>query len=359
MSATSQAADDIALRVRSEIERAIQRGIRGVEYFSTSAPQNKGMPRELIYQKGVLNLYRYRPVASEVYRVPVLLVMSLINKPYILDLAPGQSLVEFFLMRGFDVYLVDWGVPRREDSRLRLEDYTLDLIPECMSRVGRNAGERDVSIVGYCMGGILSVIHAALHPDDGPKNLVCLTTPVNWDGMGLFRKWADRRHFDVDRLVDSLGNVPPDVIYQSMDMLRPASRITAQIQLWDNMWNDKFVKSHRMFDRWATDQIPFPGECFRQVIKELMWENRLVKGGLTLNDRDVDLSNVRVPFLHAVAEHDHIAPYEATHALIELVGSSDKEEVVMKGGHVSVVAGPNAVKRLWPKLDQWLGERST
>ena len=60
-----------------------------------------------------------------------------------------------------------------------------------------------------------------------------------------------------------------------------------------------------------------------------------------------------------VAEHDHIVPYECAHPLMEQVGSTDKEEVMLKGGHVSLVAGPNAVKRMWPKLDQWLGERST
>jgi polyhydroxyalkanoate synthase len=89
-----------------------------------------------------------------------------------------------------------------------------------------------------------------------------------------------------------------------------------------------------------------------------MWENKLLKGALTLNGTRIDMANIKVPVFHAVAQHDHIVPYDASKPLIASVGAEDKKEIVLKGGHVSVVAGPNAVKRLWPALDQWLGERS-
>ena len=141
-------------------------------------------------------------------------------------------------------------------------------------------------------------------------------------------------------------------------MLKPAARLAGQARLWDNMWNDDFVKSYRMFDRWAADQIPFPGECFRQMTKELMWENRLYKNELVLGGRRVDLRNITVPFLHVMAEHDHIVPYESAKELVGLVGSADKRDLILKGGHVSLVAGTNARRRLWPQLDGWLSERS-
>ena len=124
------------------------------------------------------------------------------------------------------------------------------------------------------------------------------------------------------------------------------------------MWNDDFVKSYRMFDRWANDQIPFPGECFRQTTKELMWANKLYRNEFELGGQRVDIGNIRVPFLSVMAEHDHIVPYESAKDLINLVGSSDKRDIVLKGGHVSMVAGPNASRRLWPELDSWLSERS-
>ena len=345
-------------RVRAEIERTIQRSIKGLEYISTGDPAVGLTPKDVIHQRGTLKLYHYHPQADEVYRVPILLVMSLVSKPYILDLTPGQSLVEFLLKRGFDVYMIDWGVPRPEDSRLRLEDYVLDFIPDSVQRVLEDCGEEELSIVGYCMGGQLSTMYAALHTEGPLKNLACFTTPVDAEGMELFKRWTDRRYFDVDRVVDTLGNVPPELLYASFDMLKPAQRVAKNIQLWDNLWNDEFVKSYRMFDRWAADQIPFPGECFRQVTKQMMWENRFAKNEFELGGRRVDLGDIKVPFLHVVAEHDHIVPYEAAKPLVPMVGSEDKKEVMLKGGHVSLVAGGNAIYRLWPQLDSWLSERS-
>lgn len=348
----------IEARVRQEIERTIRRSIKGLEYISTGDPAVGLTPKETIYSRGTLRLYHYTAQTDEVYRVPVMLVMSLVSKPYILDLTPGQSLVEFLVKRGFDVYMIDWGVPRPEDSKLRLEDYVLDFIPDCAKRVLEDSGEDELSIVGYCMGGQLSTMYAALHTRGPLKNLACFTTPVDADGMTLFRQWTDRRYFDVDRVVDTLGNVPPELLYASFDMLKPAARVAKNIQLWDNLWNDEFVKSYRVFDRWAADQIPFPGECFRQVTKQMMWENRFVKNEMEVGGRKVNLGDIQVPFLHVVAEHDHIVPYEAARPLVPMVGSEDKQEVMLKGGHVSLVAGGNAIYRLWPQLDAWLGERS-
>ena len=359
MTATTRDEDSIGTRIQGEVERAIQRGIKGVEYLASPAPAVGVTPKDVLHVRGTLNLYHYRPVVDDVYRVPILIVMATTNRGYVLDMTPGQSFVEFLLLRGYDVYLMDWNAPRADEKNLRIEDYTLDFVPDCVRRVQDHSGEKDVTIVGYCFGGVLSVIYAALHADGPLKNLVCFTTPVDFKQMTLFQSWTDRRRFDVDRLVDTLGNIPSEMIFSSFEMLRPASRVVGQLQLWTNIWNDEYVKSYRMFDRWATDALPLAGEYFRQTIKELLWENRLNEGTLVIGGRAVDLSTITVPVLHAVAEHDHIVPYAAARPLIEKIGSIDKEEVMLKGGHISLVAGANAVKRLWPKLDSWLGDRST
>ena len=201
--------------------------------------------------------------------------------------------------------------------------------------------------------------YVVVEAENGPmKNLICFTTPVDFREMKLFQNFSDKRYFDVDRLVDSVGNVPPEMILSSFEMLRPASRIASQVQLWENIWNDEYVKSYRMFDRWATDTLPLAGEYFRTITKDLMWDNKLYNDAMSVGGRPADISKITVPVLHAVAEHDHIVPYDAAKPLIQKIGSTDKEEVMLKGGHVSLVAGANAVKRLWPKLDSWLGERS-
>jgi polyhydroxyalkanoate synthase len=336
-------------RIQSEVQRAIQRSIKGVEYIASSGPALGSTPKDILQVRGTMNLYHYRPIADEIYRVPILIVMATTNRGYILDMVPGQSFIEFLLKRGYDVYMLDWTAPRPEEKSLRMEDYVLDFIPDCVRRVQQDSGETDVTVIGYCFGGVLSLLYGSIFNDGPMKNLICFTTPVDFREMKLFQNFSDRRYFDVDRLVDSVGNVPPEMILSSFDMLRPASRVVGQIQLWENIWNDEFVKSYRMFDRWATDTLPLAGEYFRSITKDLM----------SVGGRAADIANIKVPILHAVAEHDHIVPYDAAKHLIQKVGSADKQEVMLKGGHVSLVAGANAIKRLWPKLDSWLCERST
>ena len=349
----------ISERVQTEVQRAIQRSIKGVEYFSSSGPTLGSTPKDVLHSRGTMQLYHYRPLSDEVYRVPILIVMATTNRGYILDMVPGQSFIEFLLKRGYDVYMLDWNAPKPEEKSLGMEDYVLDFIPDAVRRVQQDSGVKDVTVIGYCFGGVLSLLYASIFHDGPMKNLICFTTPVDFCQMKLFANFADRRYFDVDRLVDSVGNMPPELILQSFEMLRPASRAVSQVQLWENIWNDEFVQSFRMFDRWATDILPLAGEYFRTITKDLMWDNKLLNDTMTVGGRPARLDQITVPILHAVAEHDHIVPYDAAKHLIAKVGSVEKEEVILKGGHVSLIAGPNAAKRLWPKLDSWLGRRST
>lgn len=352
------AAEEIAAQARAAVERAIQRHIPGLSLPDDLTGELGVTPKDVIHTQGTLKLYRYRPLCDEVYRVPILLVMSLVSRPYILDLTKGQSFVEFLLQQGYDVYLIDWGVPRAEHATLRLEDYVLDFLPTCVRMVTEDSEEPDVSMIGYCMGGQLAAMYTALHPDGPVKNLVCFTTPINAEGMPLYRTWTDPAHFDLDRLIATLGNIPPELIEVSFDMLRPFQKTASRLKLLDNVQDEAFVKAHFRFERWAADQIPFAGETARQFITGFLRENKLVRNAFELAGQRVDFGQIRVPFLHVTAEHDHIVPAAASRDLITIVGSTDKTEIVLKGGHVSLVAGANAMYRLWPQLDTWLAKRS-
>ncbi|WHZ11638.1 MAG: Polyhydroxyalkanoic acid synthase [Burkholderiaceae bacterium] len=345
-------------RLRLEVERAVQRSLRSIELVGAPPPRVGGTPKTVLHRRGTLELVHYRTTADEVYRVPLLVVMAPTNKAYILDLAPGQSLVEFLLGRGYDVYLIDWNAPTDDERDLRIDDYVQRFIPDCIRRVQQDSGEQDVTLVGYCAGGMLSAIYQALHPEGPIKNLVCFTTPVDFSKMELFRSLSDARHFDVDQFVDRVGVVPADFVVAGFDALRPASRIAGQIRLWDNLWNDQFVKGFRRMERWGNETLPLPGGYFRQTTKELLRKNALYEGTLRIDGRLVDLSRITVPFLHIAAQYDHIVPTACSAPLLGRVGSRDKQEIVLPGGHVSIAAGPNAVKRMWPALDSWLQGRS-
>ncbi|MFD1555080.1 PHA/PHB synthase family protein [Paraburkholderia silviterrae] len=345
-------------RLQLEVDRAVQRGLKSMELLGLHTPSVGRTPKTVLHRRGTLELVHYRAVVDEVYRVPLLVVMAPTNKGYILDLAPGQSLIEFLLGRGYDVYLIDWNAPTDDERDLKIDDYVLDFIPDCIRRVQQDSGEQDVTLLGYCAGGMLSAIYQSLHVDGPVKNLVCMTTPVDFSKMELFRSLADERSFDVDRFVDGVGVVPADFVLAGFDVLRPASRIAGQIRLWDNLWNDQFVKGYRMMERWGNETLPLPGGYFRQTTRELLQKNALYEGTLRIGGRLVELGKVTVPLLHIVAQYDHIVPPDCARPLVERVGSADKEEVVLPGGHVSIAAGANAIKRMWPKLDSWLEGRS-
>ncbi len=359
MSPSAGASDPAGMgqRVKTEIDRAILRNIKGLEFLTAPRPPVGAMASNLLVRRGTMALYRYRPVTEEVYRLPLLLVAPPSNKGYIFDLAHGQSFVEFMLERGYDIFLLDWMPPRADEAEVALEDYLFDFLPDAVARIAELTGETQISLSGYCMGGTLAVMYAALVPDP-VASLLCFTTPIDFRHMTLFRAWAHPDHFDVDRLVASLGIIPPEIILGAFDMMRPANRTAGMLHLWANMWNDDYVRSYRMFDRWAAETLPMPGSYFRQIVKQLLWDNALVEGRMEVGGQRVDLATITVPVLSVVAQHDHVVAREAAAPLMTLTGSTDREEILSKGGHVSVVAGPGAVKRLWPSIDAWLGRRS-
>ena len=359
MNELAETPESLVGQVGREATRTIDRTRRSIDVLLGRHDPEVGItPKKTLYSKGTMKLFRFRPVTDDVYRVPLVFVMSLVSKSYILDLAPGQSFVEYLLKQGFDVYMIDWGSPRAEDHSLRLDDYVVDMMPRCLEIVRDKTGQDDVSLLGYCMGGLFGLMYGGAFPDSGVKNLICVATPVDFEGMGLLRRWADPRWFDVDKLVDTYGNIPAELIARSIEMLRPLERPMSYLRLWDNLWDEEYVYNWRIRYKWVQDQIPFPGEAYRQFTKELMWGNKLIKGELELGGRRIDLKRVSGSILNAVAEFDHISPYDATKALTSYVGGEDKQDLTVRGGHVSLIAGRSAITRLWPTVNEWLSARS-
>jgi len=348
-------------RQPSPIQRALERmGIDSTDFADLAGPLAM-TPKETIYSQGTLKLHHYQPMVDSVYRVPVLIVTSLVNQPYVLDLVPGQSMVEHLLRQGFDVYLVEWGRPRREHRDLVLEDYVLDRIPACIARVQEDSGVADVSIIGYCVGGLLSVLYAALHADAGKgcalRNLVCMATPVNGDGLESLKAWMGP-HFDEEALLAQFGNVPGEWVQNALRALRPYGKLAGAMGVLNNIDNADAVQSSLRMAKWETDNLPFPGGVFRQMVNDFLRGNLLVKGQWALGGRRIDLGRIRVPFLHLLAQDDHITPYASSKDLAQLVGSRDRREIIVKGGHVGLVAGRGAQTRMWPALEEWLAPRS-
>jgi polyhydroxyalkanoate synthase subunit PhaC len=315
-------------------------------------------PKEVIWTKNKAKLYRYHS-QKITNKVPLLLIYALINKPYILDLTPGSSLVEYLTNQGHDVYLLDWGTPGLEDRNMKLDDYIMDYIPRAVQKVLKTSNAAEISILGYCMGGTMTSIFAALHPELPIRNLIFLTSPFDFSDTGLFTNWLDERYFNLDKVVDTFGVVPPEMIDLGNKLLKPlVNYIGPYVSLADRVENDSFVKSWTLMQKWVHDGIPFPGEAFRQWIGDFYQKNKLINDELYIRGKQVQLSKIEANILNIAAQRDHIAAPDQVKPLLEKVASKDKTFHLTPTGHVSVVVGGSATKGTYPTIDQWLKQRS-
>ncbi len=316
-------------------------------------------PRELVWTRNKAQLYHYFPQSGKHYTIPLLLVYSIMNKPFILDLRPGSSLVEFLLKTGFEVYLVDWGLPGPEDASQKIDDYVLDLMPRLVKQVLRHSGATEISLLGYCIGGVFAICYAALHPQAPVKNLLLMAVPLDYNEMGLFQRLLDPTHFDVNAVIDGYGLVPGEMLDLGAKFLKPLQNfITTYTSFQDKILDDRAVESWLSIQKWLNDTVPFPGGAFKQFVVELYGQNKLVKGQLKLGGQAVDLSRIKISLLNIMAKKDDMVLASQSKPVLRVVGSRDKEEIIMPGGHIGLVVGRNANKNLWPALENWLKQRS-
>jgi len=330
--------------------------------LTTKAPIAQS-PKELIWTLNKAKLYRYIPVVAKekMHPVPLLLVFALMNRPYILDLRPGHSFVEFMVNQGYDVYLLDWGLPGIEDKNLKFDDYTLDYMPRAISKLKEVSGASEFSLLGWCIGAILSTIYASMRPDDGLRNLILLTAPLDFSKKELitFGRWTDERYFDLDKVLAAFGNMPGEMIDYGAKALKPVENyICNYLRLWDNLDNPQVVQAWHAMNTWVTDGVSLAGGAFRQLIDDLYRNDRLMQGTMMIRGERVNLSHLRAQLLTVIAEQDHIVPSCQSETVIAKVGSTDKTEMRIPGGHIGVMAGSGASKHTWPQIDGWLAPRS-
>jgi polyhydroxyalkanoate synthase len=335
---------------------------RLVKVLETRAPIAQ-TPKELIWTLNKAKLYRYVPVVPEEARhaVPLLLVFALMNRPYILDLRPGHSFVEYMVRQGYDVYLLDWGSPGLEDKNLKFDDYVLDYLPRAIRKMKAVSGCDEFSLLGWCIGAILTTAYAALRPDDGIRNLLLLTAPLDFSNKAgiTFARWTDERYFDVDKVLAAFGNMPAEMIEYGAKALKPVENYVGNfLRLWDNLDQPKVVESWHAMNTWVTDNIPMAGGPFRQLIVDLYRNDRLMQGTWELRGERVDVGRIRASLLTVIAAGDHITPPCQSEKVNGKVASVDKTVLRIAGGHIGIMAGSGAEKSTWPHVEEWLAARS-
>lgn len=319
-------------------------------------------PHQVVYTEDNLRLIRYDRDSPPAYAEPIVFCYALVNRPYILDLQPDRSVIQQFLRKGFDVYLIDWGDASAADRSLTLKDYIDGLIHNVGNFVSRRAPGGQYHLVGYCMGGTMSTIYTALHPD-AVRTLTLMAAPIDF-GVGaeqsLVQHWADPKYFDVDALIDAFGNCPAAFLQHSFQMMKPVQNyISKYSTFYDKMDDDKFVENYFAMEKWTSDNIPVAGETFREYVKKLYQRNELVQGKFRLGDTPVDLRRITCPLLLLTATADHLVPPSQTEGLAPHVGSDDVKAMRLDAGHIGLAVSSKAHKKFWPEVTHWLADRST
>jgi polyhydroxyalkanoate synthase len=320
-------------------------------------PELAPTPRDIVAREGTARLYRFRGSAATdgaPRGAPLLLVPSMINRWYVLDLRPGASLVSALVGAGLDVFCLDWGAPEDEDRYLDW-DAVLARLARMVRRTMAEAGCDRLGVLGYCMGGTLAAIHTALHPDEVVA-LANLAGPIDFSRGGALTHMVDRRWFDADAIADA-GNVSPEQMQSGFTALRPTLELAKLVSLPDLATDPAARTSVRALEAWAADNIAFPAAAYRTYINELYQDNRLVAGTHHVRGRRVDLAAIRCPALAIVADRDQICPPAAATALLDHVTTTDTTTLRVPGGHVGAVVGSRAARELYPRVAEWFRRR--
>ncbi|MBI2264782.1 MAG: alpha/beta fold hydrolase [Armatimonadetes bacterium] len=290
---------------------------------------------EIVHRKRKARVYHYLPEKSPCYKPPILLVYALINKPYIFDLKPGESFVEFLTQKGFDVFLLDWwGIPPSDEDR-DLSFYNLcdEYVDEAVRKITRITKTPEVTILGYCMGGTMSLIYTALHPER-VRNLICLTTPFDFSKGGLFTHFT--KDLDVEALVQTFDCIPNEFIDFGATMAKPVSNLITPVRkLWEKRKSERYVENWKAKHKWSHDGVAFPSKAYGEWIRDFYQENKLSQGRLEVNGKRVDLGDVTCPTLIVSAEKDHITPVATTRDLHDHLGSDDITYRVFPVGRIA------------------------
>ncbi len=313
--------------------------------------------KEAIYEEDKLTLYHFIPHTDKPNPVPVLIVYALVNRPYMADLQDGRSMIQGLLDAGLDVYLIDWGYPDSGDRFLTLDDYINGYIDRCVDEVCERHGQDKINLLGICQGGTFSCCYTALHPDK-IKNLITTVTPIDFHTKDDLLSHMVR-NVDIDLLVDTVGNIPGEVLNWTFLSLKPFRLMGQKYMDLVNLLDDtKKAKDFMRMEKWIFDSPDQVGEAYRQFLKYFYQGNDLVKGNVKIGNNLVDLENITVPVLNIYARDDHLVPPDSSRALEGCVGSKDYQSLEFPGGHIGIYVSGKAQKMIPPSVAKWLSERT-
>jgi len=310
------------------------------------------------------------PVRQRRQPVPLLLVPPLGVTTETFDLLPQRSLVRYMAARGFHVYLIDWGKPEKRHAGLGLKDYAIDMFGTALEEVRRHSGVKDVSLMGWCMGGLLCLMHLGFTQDRHIRNLITVASPIDLRGGGIVARAATVlntparlvRKFSSLRLhmLDPIRlHAPPWLTTLAFKMTDPVGSITTYWDLLARLWDRDFVESYSTTADYLNNMLLYPGGVIQDMVVKMAIDNQLAAGRIEVRDRVADLTKIKANMLVYAGTSDILVPPSIARRIVDVVASKDKEFRIAPGGHMGVILGSNAPGSVWESAAQWLDSRSS
>lgn len=313
-------------------------------------------PSEVITMKGRFNLLHYKSDLPSTHKTPLLIVCSLINRHYILDLLPKSSVVKNLQSQGFDVYATDWGTPASYDKDLSLERYAEEYVENAVEKIKEITGSHKVSLFGYCWGGLFALIYSVTNQDN-VKNLILHATPIDIEKQKTtIENWA--AHLNADNLVNTFGNVPGWLLNFAFFLRNPVENILKYPKYFSEPRTLDEIMQFFTTETWLYDSTPIIGEVYREIVDQIYRQNLLIKNKMRVGTDVINLKNITIPVLNIVGTKDDLVPPSSSKSIMDVISSSDKKLIEFPTGHVGLCISQAAHEKLWPEVGDWLAKRS-
>lgn len=316
-------------------------------------------PSDVVIDERHTLLRRYRPhlEGGPRHKVPVLIIPPLMVKPDIYDLRPGHSFVEFMLDEGYDVWLVDFGRPTADDRDFRLEDYLMEPINSSVEKMREVTGSRQVTLFGYCMGGIFATVYSALERTNAVRNVVLLGAPMDFSKLEFYHQLMQYAEAPLVSIAERFGYFPAFMSQTLFQLTQPMKAITRPFSLLMNLWDDEYLEGYEAMNKWMSDFLHYPEAAFKQFARDFVRDNRFIRSEVVMFKRRVDLSAMTSNILVLASPDDHFGAPAAARPILDVIGSTDKQFMLVRGGHLGAMAGSKAPAN-WQLIVEWLAARS-
>lgn len=313
------------------------------------------------------------PIQRDRHPVPLVLVPPLGVTTETFDLMPQRSLVRYMAAAGFNTYLVDWGKPQKKHAHLNLGDYSYDMLGAALEKIRRHSGSSDLSLMGWCMGGLLCLLHQGQVKDRRIRNIVTIASPIDLSsGSGVIGGVAgagqalnspaqlisNYTRIRLNTLDPARLGTPPWMTTLAFKLTDPLSSVTTYWDLLTRLWDREFVESHSTTSDYLNNMLMYPGGVIQDMAVKVLGENQLASGRVEVGDKIADLCAITSNLLAFAGEKDQLVPPAIAEQSVAIVASKDKEFRIAPGGHMGVILGSKAQNAVWAQSVEWLAQRS-